>query len=233
MIKKQGIILNLMDYQESHKILYLLTNNGVESLLVRRAKRFNSGILNAAQKLTKVEYISNEKSLSSTNELSVLDDYITIKEDFDKLIFCEYLCEVLYKITLDNINFELLYKMINVLLEKVKQRNDLNLLFIQFKIKMLYFYGVLPNFKECYLCEKQIIGISIKNGGECSVHQSHDNIGLDTTKIIYLLYKDQFNINDINIEVIKHINDILEKYYNNHFFMEFKSEDLLKKTYKL
>lgn len=233
MIKREGIILNLMDYQESHKILYILTNEGIESLLVRRAKRYNSGILNAAQKLTKVQYVSNEKKLPSTNELSVIDNYSTIKDDIDKILFCEYLCEVLYKITLENTNFNLLYKMINALLEEIKCRKDYDLLFLQFKIKMLYFYGVLPNFKECYLCGNAVEGISVKNGGECSVHKTFDNIGNDSTKIIYLLYKDQFNVTNINFEVVKHLNDFIEKFYQFNFFMEFKSEQLLKKTFSL
>ncbi len=228
MIKKEGIILNLMDYQESHKILYILTNTGVESLLVRRAKRFNSGIMNYAQKLTKIHYIDNEKKLSSTNEVSLIDNYSGIKEDLNKMILCEYITEVLYKITLDNTNFQILYKMINALLNEIKIREDYSLLFIQFKIKMLYFYGILPSFKTCNCGSDEIVGISIDNGAECINHKTITNIGIDATKIIYLLYKDQFTITNIDNEVINILNDFIEKYYIKHFFMEFKSEETLK-----
>lgn len=228
MIKKEGIILNLMDYQESHKILYILTNTGVQSLLVRRAKRFNSGIMNYAQKVTKVSFIDNEKQLASTNEISLIDNYDEIKEDIDSMMLCEYITEVLYKITLDNINFEVLYKMINALLEEIKIRNDYNLLFIQFKIKMFYFFGILPSFKQCRCGSEEVIGLSISNGAECITHKSSDNIGDSATKIIYLLYKDQFTIKQIDKQVILLLNDFIEKYYNKHFYMEFKSEKTIK-----
>lgn len=223
-----------MDYQESHKILYILNKDSIESLLVYRAKRYNSGLLNIAQKLTKIEYISNEKKLPCTNSLSSIDSYFEIKEDFNKMILCEYICEVIHKVEFDQINYNLLYTMVDTLLQRLKTRKDILLLFIQFKIKMLYFYGLNPDFKQCSICgSSNIFGLSIKNGCECEMHKSIDNIGTDLTKIIYLLYKDQFNIEDLDFDVLKLINNTIEQFYKNNFFMEFKSEILLKTTLSL
>ena len=50
--KRQGIILNTIDYKENHKILYLLTEAGKESFLVMRAKRIKEGLANDTQVLT-------------------------------------------------------------------------------------------------------------------------------------------------------------------------------------
>ena len=45
MIKKiRGIILNSIDYKENHKIAYILTEEGKESFLIPRAKRFKEEV---------------------------------------------------------------------------------------------------------------------------------------------------------------------------------------------
>ena len=59
--KRQGIILNTIDYKENHKILYVLTEGGKESFLVMRAKRIKEGLANDTQVLTLIDFEVEEK----------------------------------------------------------------------------------------------------------------------------------------------------------------------------
>ena len=72
--KRQGIILNSIDYKENHKILYVLTDSGKESFLVMRAKRIKEGLLNDTQSLTVIDFEIDEKnSLSKAKNIDVIN----------------------------------------------------------------------------------------------------------------------------------------------------------------
>ena len=67
-----------MDYQENHKIAYLLTENGKENLLIPRAKAIKKGA-NDTQNLTKISFYSKDKNLAKASNLEVLDYYFEIR----------------------------------------------------------------------------------------------------------------------------------------------------------
>ena len=68
--KKQGIILNTIDYKENHKIIYVLTENGKESFLVMRAKRIKEGLLSDTQNLTMISFeVDGKNSLQKAKIL--------------------------------------------------------------------------------------------------------------------------------------------------------------------
>lgn len=234
MKKKEGIILNSIIYQENSKILYILSSDGIDSVLVRGAKKYKSGHINSTQVLTKVEYITTEKKLPVAVDLTVLDNYLIIKNDLKKMTLAEFILEMLYRSTLDNIDFGLLYKMIDYLLNEIINRTDLKLLLLQFQIKMLYFLGIMPNYRECIHCgtTNNLSGISIKHGSvECLIHESKDNIGVVKSKIIYHLYKDIFKITDLDNIVVDEILHDIDDFYQYHYFITFKSKVMINKIF--
>lgn len=234
MIKKVvGIILNSIDYQENHKISYLLTENGKTSVLVPRAKRYKEGLTADVQSLNLVEIeIDNEKSLPKVKTINVIDYFNDIKNDLRKYSVASYALELVYRMVNEEINPNVLFKLLNEFLIELKVRNDIKLLLLQFRIKMLYFLGIQPNFKECIHCgnRKDLVGLSIKYGAmECVSHISGDNIGLDASNIIKLLYLDKtlkITIDDEN--VIDYISEIIDTYYETHQYYGLKSVKMLK-----
>lgn len=234
MIKKiVGIILNSIDYKENHKISYILTDTGKISALIPRAKRFKEGLIADTQSLNLIEFeIDDLKSLSKAKNINVIDFFNEIKNDLKKYSAASYALEVIYRMVEAEINPSLLFKLLNEFLKELKVRDDIKLLLLQFRIKMLYFLGIQPNFKECIHCGSRtdLAGLSIKYGSmECVMHQSSDNIGMDATNIIKLLYLDktlQIKIDDDN--VISYISDIIDSYYESHQYYGLKSVKMLK-----
>ena len=53
---EKGIVLKTIDYQENSKIIYLLTNRGIVSAIVRGAKNLKSHTYAYAQPLVKIEF---------------------------------------------------------------------------------------------------------------------------------------------------------------------------------
>ena len=56
MEKKEGIVLKTMDYQENSKIIYLITNNGIDSIIVRGANKLNGKTFLYTHEITKINY---------------------------------------------------------------------------------------------------------------------------------------------------------------------------------
>lgn len=232
--KRQGIILNSIDYKENHKILYVLTTDGKESFLVMRAKRIKEGLLNDTQNLTMIEFETDDKnSLSKAKNIDVINYYQPIKNDLKKYTVASYAIELIYRMVESNEHSNVLYKLLIEFLNKLVERNDERVLLLEFRIKMLFFLGIQPQFKMCCHCgnTNALVGLSISYGSmECVNHQSTDNIGLTATKIINLLYNDKtldIKIDDIN--VVDELSKIIDEYYEKHQYYGLKSKIMLEK----
>lgn len=230
---EQGLIMNSLDYQENNKIIYILTKSGKDSILVPRAKRIKSSLVNEIQNLNLIKYEkTSSKSLAKPKQLEVIDYYFPIKNDIKKMAIAEYCLEVVYRLINIEENSEVLYNLVIAFLNQLSKRSDIKMILLEFRIKMLYFLGIAPSFKACTHCgvTKNLKGLSIESGGvECKDHISSDNIGEDATKIISLLYYDKsFEITYDNDEVIDYISEIITKYYEKHFEEKIKSISLLK-----
>ena len=232
--KKQGIILNSIDYKENHKILYILTENGKESFLVMRAKRIKEGLLNDTQNLTMSEFeIDAKNSLPKMKNIDVLNSYQIIKNDLKKFTVASYAIELIYRMVENQDHLDVLYKLLIEFLKKLEERNDERVLLLEFRIKMLFFLGIQPQFKLCCHCGNQteLVGLSISHGSmECINHTSSDNIGLTATKIINLLYNDKtLNITIEDVSVVDELSSIIDTYYEKHQYYGLKSKMMLEK----
>lgn len=223
-----------MDYQENHKIIYLLTEHGKESLLVPRAKSIKKGA-NDTQNLTKISFFAAEKSLAKARDLEANDYYLEIKNDLGKMMIANYALEIIYRFVNPDNDHDRLYKMIDAFLEQLKVRDDLKLLLLQLRIKMLYFLGIQPNFRICMHCGKahSLIGLSpIYGGMECPSCKTDDNIGETATEIIKHFYLDKsFSIVLKDDEVIQYLSSIIDKYYQIHFPEKLKSMKMLQELH--
>ena len=232
--KRQGIILNSIDYKENHKILYVLSDNGKESFLVMRAKRIKEGLLNDTQSLTVIDFeIDERNSLSKAKNIDVINYYQNIKNDLKKFTVASYAIELIYRMVENQEHSNVLYKLLIEFLNKLETRNDERVLLLEFRIKMLFFLGIQPQFKLCCHCGNQteLVGLSISLGSmECVNHTSSDNIGLTATKIINLLYNDKtldITIDDDN--VVDELSKIIDEYYEKHQYYGLKSKIMLEK----
>lgn len=228
--ESQGIIIHAIDYKENSKILYLLTKDGKESLLVNNAKKLNAGRLYASQVLSLVSYSKSTADLARATSLELIDDFNEIKGDIKRFAVASYALELLYKDINADFNSDVLYKMVLTFFNELKKRENLKPLYLEFKIKMLYFLGIQPNFKACSCGAKtNLIGLNINTGMmECKIHQSSGNIGSDATKILRLFYLDKtFELEVSNKEAIDYLLDIVNKYYLKHSGVKIKAEKLI------
>lgn len=189
-----AIIYKTIDYKENDKLVYIITNQGKYSFILKNCKKFNSINRYPSEILSKIEvdenYLKKDK-LTKIFEIKLINDYFELKQDFEKIKYILKLFELLDLLIFDN--EVLIY---NILDEFLKSRN-IKTCFYAFLIKILKIQGLLINF---YNEEKDrvLIGYNLEEN--------------------QLVYKDDFLKVDFDIKTIEEINKLyLSKFKNIDF----------------
>lgn len=240
-IQFTGIVLRNLDYQDNAQIIYVLTKDNIESVLVRGAKKIESKTRPLAQMITKISGLRTEgKSFSTLTEGIVENNYNSIKEDFVKVqaIMCifEKVYNLFPNITMTEKNYEFLEKILDIM-EKTSYPKSLLLLF---EIKLWYLLGINPNFTTCVSCDNELeYGFLYVNGGgllcpNCA--QMHEcDLNIENSKIIkYLYYIKMEKVDDHFLSLIdvfyEPITKVVDKYYEKYLDFYNKSKEIFYKV---
>ena len=229
----EGIIINQTKYQENSKIIHVLTNDCMKSLLVRASCSFNSKNFAYSQELTKINFQYSESKKKTFDIMSsgiVLDSYKNIKDDYNKL---NITVEIL-KLTLqanEHVNsYSNLYKLLSYTLDGINN-NTLEIgryYELVFKLKLLFILGIGPNFNGCTKCGKEANDyFSINIGGvicEKCLDFEKDIFFGDYIKIMKILYLGKFENLDNNLfqsiinikNYYEEMKNIISQYYNKY-----------------
>ena len=113
MIVREGIILKSIDYKDYSKLIYIIDNDGIKTLLVKGAKKPNSKNFAYSQPLTKISYdIIETKTFDILTTGLIINNYSQIKEDFEKTKFAYKIIELVYQFTnhIDEKNYYILFR---------------------------------------------------------------------------------------------------------------------------
>lgn len=224
---KEGIVVKTISYQDNAKIIYLITNEGKQSLIVKGATNLKSHTFSYAQELTKLAYDQKKMYLSTGK---IISSYVNIKKDYNKVLSSLKIIEIAYEL-IDHINdFQTFYIFLDEVLSLINSDYNYEILELIFKVKTLFLLGVAPVFNKCIECETKdnLIGFSFYDGGmKCHDHivitdlMYPDSIILPL-KILYLTKLDDlipllntFEVNYLEIDLF------LSRYYEN--YLGFKS----------
>jgi len=118
----EGIIVNTSKYQESSKIIYVLTKNEFRSLLVKASLNYNSKNFAYSQEITKIGFLSNESNKNTFDILKtgkVINTYKSIKTDYDKMLMVTKLLNLVYRYHEHINDYNNLYNLLNFTLENI------------------------------------------------------------------------------------------------------------------
>lgn len=224
---KEGIVVKAINYQDNAKIIYLITNEGKQSLIVKGATNFKSHTFSYAQELTKLAYDSKKMFLSSGK---ILSSYITIKNNQEKLISALQIIEIANEL-IDHINdYRIFYYFLDDILTFLNEGYNHELLELIFRVKTLFLLGVSPVFNKCVECENKdnLVGFSFYDGGmKCQNHFKvndylYPNAIIQPLRTLYLTKLEVIKplINDIKIDYSE-ADLFLSRYYEH--YLGFKS----------
>lgn len=224
---KEGLVIKTINYQDNAKIIYLITDEGKKSIIVKGATNMKSHTFSYAQELTHLAFDTKDKYLSTGK---IINSFINIKNDFKKLESCLLILEITYDL-IDHINnYNIFYYFLLEILNLMNNTNNHELLELIFRVKILYLLGVAPVFTECVDCKtkENLLGFSFYDGGmKCKDHLfAGDNVvDHNTINLLKYLYISKLNKLSLSLDEVdfsyNEANLFLNSYYD--YYLGFKS----------
>lgn len=239
MLTKEGIIIKSNKYQETSKLVHVLTSDGLKTYLVRGANNFKSKNYAYSLELTKIQFESNRKNTFDIITLGkVEDNYTNIKTNTKSLYDTIEIFELVYSLSDHVIDTKILYSFLSNILDSINNHYHEYYLTI-FKLKLLYLLGVGPDFKGgCAKCQKsELYAYDLEIGKafckEC-FSMTQNSIYADEFEVFRFLYLMKFEhltkeVLDTLPKYQTHLDEFLDRYYDYYLGYKSKSKRIINK----
>ncbi len=171
-LQDRFIILKKMKYGESDLIIHALSSAGTKKSFIARAalkskKRFGGGVLEPSH-FVKLTYKpgKSEDQLNVLNEAQLLDDFKSIRTDYDKLEFALFTLNCVYHVSQEgDFDSHFLFNLLGHTLKNLGEVKNLDRYKLHFCLKLLFQQGVITvdewmapflkiNISESYLLDE-------------------------------------------------------------------------------
>ena len=237
----KGIVISEQDYQESSKIIKIMTEEGIISLIAKGSRKLKSDLRNTTTKLTYgiFNMYYKENTLSTLKEVDIINYFKNIKKDIIKVSYASYLIELATQVMKQNSDKDI-YNLLISSLEKIDENFDPMVITNILELKYLDYLGVMPIIDECSLCgsKQSIATISGRSGGYVCNNCLTNEFIVDenTIKLIRMFcYVDISKISKLEIsdKVKREINNFLDDYYDKYTGLYLKTKTFLKDLNKI
>lgn len=227
MNQRKGIIVKSIDYKDYSKLVYLINEEGLATLLVKGAKKPKSRNFSYSQILTKIRYSKvDTKTFDILTTGQIINNYSNIKENIIKTKSAYQVMELSYQFTNHIEDKQLFFVFLDEILSKMNDTPYSSIFELVFRLKLLYLLGVGPIFSRCIVCNSRenLRGFSIYHGGSKCVNcieQTDHFYDDEVVKFVRLLYTTKFEFFTEELlallpDIYNQVNDFLNIYYN-HF----------------
>lgn len=243
MIKKvEGIVISERAYQDSSKIIQILTYDmGIVDILAKGAKGIKSSLRNGTRKLMRGYFhiYYKEDKLSTLSNVDILNDYRNIQKDITKISYATYLLDLANQTMKQNKNGNI-YRLLIDTLQKIEEGYSPDILTNILELKYLEYLGVKPIIDSCSICgtKNQIATLSSEKGGYvCGNCLTNEKMVSDkTVKLVRMFYYvDISKITKLTIQesVKKELNQFIDLYYEQYTGLFLKTKNFLKNLNKI
>ncbi len=240
MITKEGIIIKTIKYQESSKIAYILSEDGLTSYLIRNANNYKSKNYSYSQELTKIAFdISGRGNLKIVTSGKVINNYTNIKLNSDKIINTASILETIYVLSEHVTDSKILYKFLNEILDRINDSHNYKYYNLIFRIKILYLLGIAPRLSTCGICNTRLdlysfdLVSGISRCKKCHI-STETMIRGESYEVMRFLYLTKIEF--LNDEVLDKLPDcyneidkFIDKYYDYYLGYHNRLQKLLNK----
>ena len=233
----KGYVIHTTDYQDSSRILNVLTEDGIVAIISKGCKNVKSNLRLVSQKLIYGEFViyEKEKGLSTLKEGTILNDFSNIKKDLTRFSYFSYITELTSQVIKQNSD-STIYNLFNDTVMKIEEGLNPKVMTNILEIKLLDFLGVPLNLTECVKCgsKKEIVTIDPDEGG-LICKSCYTNEIIYDMKVIKMIRNytlvDIKSIKELKIsdELIEFINRIISMYYDRYTGIYIHSKKFLEK----
>lgn len=232
-----GIVVSEQNYGEKSKIINILTKEkGIIGIMVKGGRSLKSPLRSVTGKLTYGVFniFYKKDKLSKLIDVNILDNFNNIKKNIDLISYASYLVDLAYQVTRHSNDSLVFDNLINGLI-KINEGYNPDVITNILELKYLDNLGVLPVLDSCVECGSvnNIVTLSSDRGGylcsNCRINEPI--ISIKTIKLVRLYYYvdiSKINNIDVNINIVREINDFLDNYYERYTGLYLKSKSFLK-----
>ena len=235
-VEVEGIVLKETLYGESSKILQVLTNKyGLISIIAKGASSYKNNLRSLALPFLYAKFIINYKKdkISTLKNGKVIKLYGSGSNDIKIFAYLSYLCELTYKVLLENNDAEIFYILKNSL-DKITEGFNPNVIKNIVEFKYLDYIGITPDLSICHKCMKNNDPYAIDGrigGFVCqNCYTNEKKTPADFPKILNRYQNvDISDIKEIRIskENEETVSEFLKEYYESFSAIKLNSDNLL------
>lgn len=247
MLTREGIIVKTIKYQETSKIAFVLTNEGLISYLVRNSNNYKSKNFSYSQDLTCISFdVSSNKTKKTFDVITsgkILNNYSNIKSNSKKLFSVIEMLEIAYSLSSHVTDNKVFYDFLKEILELINTNEFYNIYTLIFKIKSLYLLGIAPNLSNCFKCgtKDNLYSLELATGtSKCKncFTLNEETIYGDNYNLFRLLYvtkmpmftkENIMNLSNKYSEEIDEVNSFLDSYYEHYLGYKSRTKRIINK----
>ena len=243
--KTDAILLRKQDLRETSLFLSFYTRSSGKIYGVMKGVRGQKGQYSAMPQIFSLNeivfYERKEKEVFTISQCELKEFFAQIRESLEKTSHAMYFIELVnFLAPLGDRNekmFELLENSLGMLCGEASTKRVARI----FEIKLLAILGLMPQLKNCIICESPVgkkIRFSLKNGGVicegCSVKEK-EGFPVSTGTINFI---EHINRSDwemvlrikVSQEVGRQVEDLLRRFMNYHLHLRPKTLEFMKKV---
>ncbi len=152
--KTNGIVIQAIDYGETHRILTVLSEHGVKiPLMARGAKKVPSKFTAVAQPFVQAEFVyARSQGMGMLQHADLTNSFSTLKSDLIATSVAAWSTEMTSRLMGEEMAGNGLYRAILALWEQLNARKDPLVLCAVYESKMLALAGYQPELGRCSKC---------------------------------------------------------------------------------
>jgi len=236
----QGIVLSKRKHKERDFLVKIfLEEYGKMMFYVKGSKNPNFNLNSVIQPFTQATFIADirDSGLSFLKDAKQVENNGTLKLDIFKNAYATYICGLIDACMEDRTPSPTLFDQLSKGLLMIDQGVDPEVITNIFEIKLLYFFGVMPELRGCVICgqTKGPLDYSSKyHGLICSNHFHKDDRRLHAhPRAVYFIRKfSMVNLNNIGKISVKNetkdeIRYVIDKIYDELVGIHLKSKSFI------
>jgi len=178
MVAKEGIVVNQIAFKESSVIVHVYGSDGLVSLLVHGAKKWQSPHRRIVEPITAIRYHATGKNLLTLTDADILEDFDGLKNDLERGLAASHVLELTQRHAEGDLDHAKLYPFLTNVLRQIEKSPRYDLYATMFELKFYFLLGVQPALRGCVVCKAtEDLRLSVSAGGAvCPDHRRPDAV---------------------------------------------------------
>jgi DNA repair protein RecO (recombination protein O) len=232
-VETEAVVLSYMPYGETSKIIRVFSKgSGKLSFIAKGSRKLKNrfgGSLDPLNHVNLVYYYKEKRDLHTLTQCDIIDPFVHVKSDFDKLALGLAIAEVISKLVVEEEENVPLFDLVQHSLEWLESANkNYENIYWYFMTRFVRLSGYGFHINDCACCGNKIKNgsafFSLAEGGvtcsSCTKSGMNKEISPESVHVLKAIFdKTPTTISNLRVsqKSSREINDLIDSYFKFHF----------------